>query len=46
VSFLEKKLNPGAIRGFAVLWAFLRGVLRKVICRAWFFDGEIVVVEW
>ena len=22
---------------------FLRGVLRKVVCRTWFFDGEIVV---
>jgi hypothetical protein len=23
--------------------AFLLGVLRKVVCRTWFFDGEIVV---
>jgi hypothetical protein len=23
--------------------AFLLGVLREVVCRTWFFDGEIVV---
>jgi hypothetical protein len=25
------------------LLVFLRGVLEKVACRTWFFDGEIVV---
>jgi hypothetical protein len=25
---------------------FLRGFLRKVVCRTWFFDGEIVVIWW
>jgi hypothetical protein len=26
--------------------AFLQGFLRKVVCRTWFFDGEIVVDCW
>jgi hypothetical protein len=26
--------------------AFLLGVLRKVVCRTWFFAGEIVVDAW
>ena len=25
---------------------FLQGFLRKVGCRTWFFDGEIVVDSW
>jgi hypothetical protein len=25
---------------------FLQGVLQKVVCRTWFFDGEIVVDWW
>jgi hypothetical protein len=28
---------------FAVLRVFLRGVAENVVCRAWFFDGGIVV---
>jgi hypothetical protein len=38
----ERAVFSGA---FAVLWAFLRGVLEKTVYRMWFFDGENVV-EW
>jgi hypothetical protein len=41
--FQEKKLSPGESRGFAVFAGVLRGVLEKVWCRTWFFDGEVVV---
>jgi hypothetical protein len=26
--------------------AFLQGVLRKAVCRTWFFGGEFVVEPW
>jgi hypothetical protein len=28
---------------FCCLMGFLRGVLGKVVCRTWFFGGELVV---
>jgi hypothetical protein len=38
------KKSRGARRtGFQVLRAFFDGVLEKVGCWTWFFDGEIVV---
>jgi hypothetical protein len=27
-------------------WVFLLEILQKVVCRTWFFDGEIVVDWW
>jgi hypothetical protein len=31
---------------FFVLWAFLRGILKKVVCRTWWICGEGVVECW
>jgi hypothetical protein len=32
---------------FLAWWgAFLLGVLGEMVCRTWFFDGEIVVDWW
>jgi hypothetical protein len=41
-----KKWSPGKVRGFAVLWEFLRGVLEKVGVSGWFFVVIFVVEVW
>jgi hypothetical protein len=38
-----KKIRGARRTGFPVLRAFFDGVLEKVGCWTWFFDGEIVV---
>jgi hypothetical protein len=39
----QKKSEAPVRTGFQVLRAFFDGVLEKVVCWGWFFDGEIVV---
>jgi hypothetical protein len=40
---LQKKSGVVANRFLLDLPVFLRGVLEKVLCSAWFFCGEVVV---
>jgi hypothetical protein len=40
---LQKKSGRGGCEDLPDFPLFLRGVLEKVVCRTWFFDGENVV---
>jgi hypothetical protein len=41
-----KKNGRGESGYFVVLWAFLRGVLKKQVVCAWCFAGKSVVDGW
>jgi hypothetical protein len=41
--FPEKNSGGAGEEFFVVLWAFLRGLLGRVVCRTWFLGGELVV---
>jgi hypothetical protein len=42
-SFVAEKVGCGGGDVFCCFWAFLRGVLGKVVCRCGVFCGEFVV---